>query len=406
MHWEPDSRPQLRPLEPFRLPDEEGARIGLRDPGGLSDAAVMLSPAALQILVLMDGTNTCREIQEKISASLGVPFADDALRTMLAQLEQARFLEGPVFESYYSSRLEEYRSAKTRRMANAPAIATPASLSAFLDEMLAGAEPAPISGRLLGLIAPHLDYPRGRPCYAAAYAQLRDGPRPDRVVILGTNHFGRSTSVVATANQFETSLGTSQTDAEFIERLESRCGDLRVFELDHAREHSVELQVTWLQHMLGTDTFKIVPLLCPDPCGPTGTAPRDGKGIDLSVFAQALGDLVQEDSDNTLVVAGADLSHVGAAFGDHRPLDDAFFETVRARDRRTLEHLTVNDPASWLLSVAENGNSTRICSAGCVFTLVSALRGASGTILRYHQAVDKPSQTCVTCAAVAFTRDD
>jgi AmmeMemoRadiSam system protein B len=198
-------------------------------------------------------------------------------------------------------------------------------------------------------------------------------------------------------------MGTVRTAVSFLERLEDRCGNLRTYELDHAREHSIELQVAWLQHLFGSDTFEMVPVLCPDPCGPTGTLPVDGQGVDLREFASILGELLADDPQDTLVVAGADLSHVGAAFGDERRLDDAFLEEVRQRDHRALDELQINDPSAFLERVAEQDNATRICSAGCLYVLAAALPDTTGTVLRYHQAVDQASQTCVTCTAVAFT---
>jgi AmmeMemoRadiSam system protein B len=252
------------------------------------------------------------------------------------------------------------------------------------------------------LVAPHLDYVRGEPCYVAAYGALRGRPAPTRVVILGTNHFGRSPSVVATVSSFSTPLGTTRPDVAFLEALEKQCGNLRTYELDHLREHSIELQVTWLQYLFGAGSFEIVPFLCPDPCGPTGTLPSDGQGVDLADFARMLGDLVAAKDGDTLIVAGADLTHVGAAFGDERELDDTFLEEVRQRDVSLLDSLSMSDPASFLRSAAQNGNATRVCSAGCVFVLATALPQTTGTLLRYHQAVDQPSQTCVTCAAIVF----
>src|SRR4029079_11601775 len=116
---------------------------------------------------------------------------------------------------------------------------------------------------LAGLIAPHLDYPRGTPCYADAYGVLATMPPPKRVVILGTNHFGRASSSVATRKDFQTPLGTTRTDREFIAALEQSCGsDLCEHEFDHLREHSVELQVLVLQHLFGANSFTIVPVLC------------------------------------------------------------------------------------------------------------------------------------------------
>ncbi len=403
MDWNPTFKPRLRPLEAFRLPEAEAMEVGVRDRSGLSNVVLTLSPAALQVMALMDGAHTCEDIRCEIGAAFGQPLAVDSLRSMLTHLESAHMLEGPAFEEHYESLVDQYRSKATREMPSAAALGILDDSGEVFEKMLAEADTCVVTGRVRGLIAPHLDYPRGGPCYAAAHGTLRQRPKPDRVIILGTNHFGRSTSVVATASAFSTPLGTTRTDVEFLEHLEARCGNLRQYELDHAREHSIELQVAWLQHLFGADRFTIVPLLCPDPCGPTGTAPADGKGVNLRDFADALGELLESDTHDTLIVAGADLSHVGAEFGDERTLDDTFLGEVNERDRRALKHLELGDPEAFLQAVAENENPTRICSAGCIFVLAKVLGGATATILRYHQAVDQSSQTCVTCTAAAFT---
>lgn len=401
--WDPTDRPCLRPLEAFPIPDGDGGTVGVRDRSGLSDVALTLSEPALHVMVLMDGANTCEDIRRKFLASHGQALSAETLQRMLEHLERAHLLEGPGFEVYYLSCLKEYRSAGLRDMPHAAALGIADDSGDPFDEMLAEAEAVAPPATVLGVVAPHLDYTRGKPCYAAAYGILRKRPAPDRVVILGTNHFGQSMSVVATANDFVTPLGTTRIDVAFLERLEAQCGGLRACELDHLREHSIELQVVWLQYLFGPDSFEMVPFLCPDPCGPTGTESCKESGTDLGDFALALGELIRDDGRDTLIVAGADLSHVGPAFGDERPLDDAFLEEVRQRDKRALDKLAVNDPTAFLRCVGEEENATRICSAGCIFALSTTLPQATGTVLRYHQAADQVSQTCVTCAAVAFT---
>ena len=83
----------------------------------------------------------------------------------------------------------------------------------------------------------------GQSCYVAAYAALRDREIPQRVVVLGTNHFGRSGSVVAT-NLSLLDPPRHDTHRYRVHRAAGeRCGPLRTYELDHAREHSIELQV-------------------------------------------------------------------------------------------------------------------------------------------------------------------
>ncbi len=404
MIWEPTSKPRLRPLEPFRVPgDGNGVQVGLRDPTRVSDVVITLSPAALHIMSMMDGLRTCEELRREFATTFGQTISESTLESMLDHMERAHFLEGPTFDSYYQSLTEQYRRRGVRETPNASGLGIAGASDGFFDEILSDAKQLAPGGPVKGLIAPHLDYPRGRPCYAEAYGTLRHRPTPDRVIILGTNHFGRSSSVVATACDFETPIGTTQTDRAFLERVEMICGDLRQYELDHVHEHSIELQVAWLQHLFGPDQFKIVPFLCPNPCDPGGTTSGDGCGVDLGDFAEALGTLIRSDELDTLLIAGADLSHVGAAFGDQRPLDQGFLNEVRRRDEGALSRLADNDPGAFVQRFTEFGNDTRVCSAGCIFALATALPEATATILQYHQAVDESSQTCVACAAVAYT---
>lgn len=403
MSWDPTFRPRLRAIEPFRTPDMQAGMIGLRDPTGLSPAVLTVSEPAAVLLAMMDGETTCARIRARFSAEFGQAVAVETMAEMIGHLEAAHFLDGEAFEAHYASLVRAYRANGVREMLHAEAMGLADGADALFDEILVEAAADGVAAdSIRGLVAPHLDYARGRPCYGAAYGAIRRRRAPDRVVILGTNHFGRSTSVVATGKDFRTPLGTTRCDAAFLESIEARCGTLRAFELDHAREHSIELQVMWLQHLFGADAFSIVPFLCPDPCGPTGTAPRDGNGVDLRRFASILGELIAESKEDTFLIAGADLSHVGLAFGDERSLDAESLAEVEARDRRALSGLTTGGGDDLVRCVAEGGNPTNVCSAGCIFTLATALPDNEATLLAYHQAVTREAHTCVTCAALAF----
>ena len=405
MNWSTDYRPRLRPVEAFQTLDDGRVSYGLRDRSGISDVMLSMSGPALHILSLMDGTNSMEEIRSRFQASFGQSLTRETLCDMLEHLERACFLEGATFEEHYQSLQTSFRNGGVRPMPHALSLGLIDGSGDVFRRMISGAVPASevSANKVRGIIAPHLDYERGASAYSSAYGAIRDRGCPDRVVLLGTNHFGRSASVVATACDFETPLGRTASDRDFLVRLEDRCGDLRRYELDHVREHSVELQVAWLQFLYGAEAFRIVPFLCPDPCGPTETAPSEGQGVDLRDFAAALAELANDNSHDTLIVAGADLSHVGASFGDDRPLDDDFLDEVRTQDRRALDCLVLGDPEGFLSRIAETGNRTRICSAGCIFALALALKGARASALCYHQAVDQETQTCVTCSAVMYS---
>lgn len=404
----PPDRPKLRLVEAFPADGEDGDMFVVHDPTGLAEGVLTLSRAAMLILSLMDGERGLDDIQRVFAERAGQAVPREQLEEIVGQLDVAHYLDSPAFAEHLQSLVEDYRSAPARVSANEAALgAEEDGLAPTIDRILASCEVSIAGARrqLVGLIAPHLDFARGKPGYADAYGLLAVSPPAGRFVILGTNHFGRATGPVATRKDFETPLGTTRTDRAFIETLEAKLGlDLCEHEFDHQREHSIELQVLILQHLLGADNFEIVPVLCHDPCGPNGTAPYDGKGADLREFGEALGELIQTDNVATVIIAGADLGHVGWRFGDADDLNDSFLSEVERKDRQALDAIVTSGRDAFLDTVKRHDNSTRICSVGSVYALMTALPDARAELLRYHQAADKPSGTCVTSSAMAFWR--
>jgi len=399
--------PRLRPVEVFPAKQDNRPILVVQDPSGLALGPIAVSPTALFILSLLDGEHSLEQIREMFEKETRNSLPADQLEAMIDQLDAAFYLDSPHFHAFMEAEIEAYRTAPTRLSADATTLGADGDgLSATLERLLHENErvrPRNNGGPVAGLIAPHLDYVRGQRCYADVYGLLAESEPPRRAVILGTNHFGQASSVVATGKDFETPLGTTRTDRAFLDDLQRRCRcDMTGHEFDHQREHSVELQVIMLQHIWGPASFEIVPILCPDPCGPTGTLPHDGRGVDLRVFAAELGDMVRSAGPGTIVIAGADLSHVGPRFGDDRELDDTFLQEVEHVDQRVLEALASGDPPAFLQILMGHGNATRICSVGCLYTLIAALGWAKPELLRYHQAVNRDSGTGVTCASVVL----
>ncbi len=398
-----DMQPRLRPVEAQADPDNPQDQVIIGDPTGLAGCTLTVSHAALHILSQMDGTRTLASIRDDFLEAFGQELNADILGSLVAHLQEAHLLDGPEFEAYYAEHLRAYLSAPSRPMNDLRGLGLePTGVGVQLDALLE-ITPAPRTGHVRGIVAPHLDYARGLPCYESTYSAIADAGRFERFVILGTNHFGRSLAAVATAAPFSTPLGTTRVDVEFLAAVEQHCGQtLRTYELDHQREHSIEIQVLLLQHLFGPDSFEIVPILCPDPCGPTGTAPWDGSGVDLRHLADALAESTHASATRTCLIAGADLSHTGAFFGDDRPLDAAFLEETRNRDQGALQHLGTNDAERFRSAVALDDNPTRICSAGCIYTLMSALPTAQVNVLAYHQAVNHEAQCSVSCCSAVF----
>ena len=270
-------RPKLRSSIDVAPVEQDGRQmLVLYDAAGLAAGNLALTQGAFAIVTLMNGQNTLNDILAIFAQQFRQELPSPRLAELLHQLERSGMLEGPTFEARCEQLVDAYRKADVRPSQAMAADVRPDQLQNELRGMIDEGQPATDGQRVAGLVAPHLDYQRGRPCYAEAYAQLRDRDDVERFVILGTNHFGQSETAVWTVKDYDTPLGRAETDREFIDRLRERCGaDLGVQELDHAREHSVELQVILLKALFGSRPMKIVPLLCPDACGPAGLRPAN-----------------------------------------------------------------------------------------------------------------------------------
>lgn len=394
-------RPVLRPIDivPIRRPDGETA-LALHDPIQLSPGTLVVSPIAFLVLMHLDGAHSLPQVRAAFRQRAGLDVSEVEIHRIVAALDEALLLAGPRADAALAQRRADYVAAPTRdTRARYP---DPEALRHEIGTLLGRGVAAPVR-EVHGLIAPHLDYARGAPCYAAAYATLAASAPADRFVILGTNHFGLARSAVATTKDFQTPLGIAPTDREFLCRLAARLGQaLDVEEADHLTEHSIELQVTILQVLMEDRPFSIVPLLCPDVSGPTNTLPSDGQGTDLRDVADAIGELVSGDDQRTVVIAAADLSHVGQRFGDEVPTTPAFLEEVAGSDRGLLALLEERREEEFVTQLRINRNKTRVCSSGCIYAALRSLPNRPCRILTYHQAVDMQTETHVTCAAAVI----
>jgi AmmeMemoRadiSam system protein B len=182
----------------------------------------------------------------------------------------------------------------------------PDELRRTLGGYLADAEKVELEGELKALISPHAGYAYSGPTAAYAYRQLEDGPstgsghRPafDTVAVLSPLHqayLGRF--AVTEASHYETPLGLVEVDAELVEALDKEVTLNRVG-LD--REHSLEIQLPFLQHVLGT--FTLLPVMLGEPL----TSDRS-----LAACRQLSAALVKLLRDRkALIVASTDLAHL------------------------------------------------------------------------------------------------
>jgi AmmeMemoRadiSam system protein B len=142
------------------------------------------------------------------------------------------------------------------------------------------------------IIAPHAGYVYSGPIAASAYARLRAArDTVNRVVLIGPAHYVPFAGLAATsAEACATPLGTVPVDSEAVQQI-SQLPQVNVFDEAHAPEHALEVQLPFLQIVLGD--FKIVPLLV-----------GDASDADVTEVIEKLW-----GGDETRFVISSDLSH-------------------------------------------------------------------------------------------------
>lgn len=433
--------PKLRQVRGFPLqakgPDGKPIQmLGLADSQQISSKMVATSPATQHILPLMNGD---RDLDEIVS-SVGKGLTREFLEQLVAQLEDAGLINGPTFDAMATKMQNDFDASDVLPPGASAAFAdqlvaqakgekptdeelaeqAPVKLSEYLDKCIDAAlkdahDPA-FDELPKAVVVPHVDYPRGWMNYGAIWGRMRVVERPERVVILGTNHFGVGTGVVACNKGFASPLGDCQVDLDLLEAIQAKLGPdlgekLIANRYDHENEHSIELQVAWLQHCLGADDngefCKVLGVLVHDPSVNAGES-YDGNGVGYEPFVEALRAAIAEAPGKTLIVASADLSHKGQAFGDQQVLvgdDDqvkAFREQVVKHDREMLDLLRDRKPDELISSMGWQQNPNRWCSIGNMTAAFKVCEPESVHLLNYAAAIDPQGMSMVSSCAMVM----
>ncbi|MFG0330568.1 MAG: AmmeMemoRadiSam system protein B [Phycisphaerales bacterium] len=383
--------PRLRPIEAIPMEHDGQKLFALRDPSQRSEHMLAVSEAAMYVAQHFDGSNSISTLAGALRVS------DETLRPLVEQLDAALFLHGPTFERFARDQRDAFD-----RLERLPVRAAEDFTADRIERAFDAAPTPTLRGEVVGLVAPHLDFERGAANYAAAWRSVSHVP--DRVIVLGTNHFGGGDGVTMCRKGFDTPLGPLRCDDEFARRLLDRLGPALVeHEIDHAREHSVELQMPWIRRAIGE--VPVLGFLVHDPTVNDGRS-YTGSGVGLDDFVQAVRQETQGANDVTLFVASADLSHVGLQFGDSTPNSPERLAEVERHDRTHLDLLLGNKVDRFVDSMKESRNHTRWCTLGGMTALWKIIPDATAELVRYEQSIDEPEDgvCCVTSAAIILSR--
>lgn len=389
-------RPHIRPFQTIPVPNKQTGQVlaGVRNPSGISQGVVAVDPRMLPLLNLFQGERTLPELSEGTKAPL------DMLEGLAKALDQAGLIWGPTMDQLERDAMAPVRTRGALPVGAAAAFGgTAEEVRESLHSLLESAEDPELESPVLGIVAPHLDRERGGQNYAAAYrAVSQTSPAPERVVILGTNHFGLGDGVVMTRLAFDTPLGRLEPDTAILDALEAKLGN-RLFkdEVDLLAEHSIQLHSVWVKHLF--PSARVVAALIPDPMRPM-IDDSDARAS-AADFAPALRDILASAPGRTLVISSADLTHAGLPFGDGQPVDEEREKQIEAHDRAMLSSYCSGTADQFLADMMAHRNATRWCSVGNMWT-ARVVTGATPELLQLRASIDENRTTLVSSAAIAL----
>jgi AmmeMemoRadiSam system protein B len=242
--------------------------------------------------------------------------------------------------------------------------------------------PAKPDDQLVGIIVPHAGYDYSGPVAANSYYRLASSGLRDSVIILGPNHTGYGSGVsTMTDGQWATPLGEVPVHRSLATSITKLSGLIDVEEEAHRREHSIEVQLPFLQFIYPR-RFQFVPIC-----------------MMLQDFKTSMetGDAIAKASEGTgtMLIASSDWTH-------YEPQ-----ESAKRKDMEAIQAVLEMDEKKFQDTIEENHVSA--CGYGPVTAVLHAskiLGAKQAKLLSYQTSGDTAGdkRSVVGYAAIAFTK--
>ena len=399
--------PKLRPLDIRPITQENHPYILLRDPQQISEHQLLVPQPLAALLAYFDGRHAVDAMLAKFEARYRIALPADAVAQLVEALDAAAMLENGRAAARRAEVLDAYRRApyRTPALAGAGYPGDDKALWRLLQDYLeaSDAAEAPIDwSKPVGVLSPHIDYPRGGTVYADVWKHAAQAAREaELVILLGTDHYGGETFTL-TRQSYATPYGVLPTDTAIVDRLAAALGEDEAFagELRHRGEHSLELVTVWLHHMRAGQPVPVVPILTGSFHGfmVNGDTPHADPHIAavLDVLNQAAA------GKRTLIVASGDLAHVGPAFGG-APLNKAGRRVLRAADDELVAAMCAGDAGAFFSSIRRVRDRNNVCGVAPIYLTLRLLGESLGTQAGYAICpADDEDASVVTVTGMLF----
>ncbi|MFO7618521.1 MAG: AmmeMemoRadiSam system protein B [Thermoplasmata archaeon] len=224
--------------------------------------------------------------------------------------------------------------------------------------------------RIRGMVSPHAGFMYSGPVAAHGFAALAEDGFPDVFVILGPNHHGVGSGVAVTAHDFETPLGVMKNDNGLADAL--RKGIIEDSMLAHRHEHSIEVQLPFIQYFSEEKSFVPISMMVQDH----KSAAQVGQAI-----REAIG------GRDAVVIASTDFSHYVSP------------EQAKEQDTMAIDQILALNPKGLYDTVRKN--RITMCGFGPVMSMLEAVQGSEAELLKYANSGDvRPMSEVVGYASI------
>ena len=232
----------------------------------------------------------------------------------------------------------------------------PTVLRASVDSFLAADDPKK-KVRAIACLVPHAGYMYSGRVAGEVYQRLEI---PARVILVGPRHFPRGASLaILSSGEWQTPLGMAVIDSQLAEKITRAFPQLREDAEAHSVEHSLEVQLPFLQRLI--PSFSFVPIVL-------GTVQWEH----LDALGRVLAAVIAAEDKPVLLVASSDMNHYES---------DA---VTRVKDHKAIDQILALEPRKLFDTIRnENISMCGYAAAAAVLTAVRELHGKRAELVRY-----------------------
>jgi len=262
----------------------------------------------------------------------------------------------------------------------------------FLDERGPKSLPKVNKGNkdIKGIVVPHAGFIYSGAIAAHCYHSLAQNGFADTFIIIGPNHTGMGSGVsIMTEGEWLTPFGTSKINEILAKQLWRETIDKD--ENAHKYEHSIEVQLPFLQFIVGSHNFDFVPICM--SMQDLRTAEEVGNII---------ANTIKDADEKVAIIASSDFTHAGFNYATMPPEGMTVDEFAENQDKMAIEKILKLDPVG-LIDTVQSENIT-MCGYGPVAAMLyanKALGAKKAELLKYGTSCDvQPGNSCVGYGAI------